>query len=75
MNAIEHNTFSLARQDARTNVQFCKEHKYKNVFLWTASELSAAVNLYTRFGFRKTGEKTHDIWGKRVTEEKYRLDL
>jgi len=56
-------------------LQFCKEHEYKIMFLWTASELSAAGHLYTCFGFRKTEEKTHKIWGKKVTEEKYHLYL
>jgi len=35
--------------------------------------ISGSSHLYTRFGFRKTEEKTHEIWGKRVTEEKYYL--
>jgi len=56
-------------------IQFCKKHKYKTIFLWTTSELVAAGHLYTRFGFRKTEEKTREIWGKKVTEEKYCLYL
>jgi len=54
-------------------LQFCKECKYKTVFLWTTSELIEAGHLYTCFGFSKTEEKTHGIWGKRVTEERYDL--
>jgi len=56
-------------------LQFCKDRKYNTVFLWTASELMEAGLLYTRFGFRKTEEKAHEIWGKRVTEERYDLHL
>jgi N-acetylglutamate synthase-like GNAT family acetyltransferase len=56
-------------------LQFCRKCKYKTVFLWTTSELMEAGNLYTHFGFVKTEEKTHKIWGKRVTEEKYELHL
>jgi len=56
-------------------LQFCKERQYKTVFLWTTSQLIEAWHLYTRFGFRKTEEKTHNIWGKRVTEERYDLHL
>ena len=52
-------------------LQFCKERKYKTIFLWTTSELMAASHLYTCFGFSKTEEKTHKTWGKRVTEERY----
>jgi N-acetylglutamate synthase-like GNAT family acetyltransferase len=54
-------------------LQFCKERKYKTIFLWTTSELMEAGHLYTRFGFNKTEEKTHEIWGKKVTEERYDL--
>jgi len=54
---------------------FCKEHKYKTTFLWTTSELSAAQYLYTSVGFRKIQEKTHEIWGKWVKEERYDLHL
>jgi ribosomal protein S18 acetylase RimI-like enzyme len=56
-------------------LQFCKERKYKTIFLWTESELSVARHLYLRFGFRKTEEETHKNWGKMVTEERYELLL
>jgi N-acetylglutamate synthase-like GNAT family acetyltransferase len=56
-------------------LQFSTEHKYKTIFLWTTSELTEAGHLYTRFGFIKTEEKTHEIWGKLITEEKYDLYL
>lgn len=56
-------------------LQFCRERKYATVVLWTTSELKEASYLYMRFGFVKTEEKTHEIWGKRVTEEKYELHL
>lgn len=56
-------------------IRFCKERGYKTVFLWTTSELIAASHLYIGFGFRKTEEKKHEIWGKIVTEERYDLRL
>ena len=56
-------------------LRFCKGHGYRTVFLWTTSELTDAGRLYARFGFIKTAEKTHRIWGKRVTEERYDLRL
>ena len=54
---------------------FCKKHKYRTIFLWTASELDAARHLYTGVGFRKTEEKTHEIWGKKVSEDRYELQV
>ncbi|MFB0522139.1 MAG: GNAT family N-acetyltransferase, partial [Candidatus Bathyarchaeia archaeon] len=71
----DHRELGIGKELLTVAVQFCKEHKYKTVFLWTASELMEAGRLYTRFGFIKTEEKTHDIWGKKVTEERYDLCL
>lgn len=56
-------------------INFCKERKYKNVFLWTTSELTAASHLYSQAGFRKKEVKSHNIWGKFVTEERYDLPV
>lgn len=56
-------------------LQFCKQCRYKTVFLWTTSGQAEAVRLYARFGFKKTEDKTHKIWGQKVTEEKYELNL
>ncbi len=56
-------------------LRFCKGRGYRVVFLWTTSGLREAGRLYARLGFTKTEEKTHRIWGKRVTEERYDLRL
>ena len=56
-------------------VQFCKDHGYKTVSLWTTSELATAQHLYTQAGFQKREEKTHEIWGKLLTEERYELQF
>lgn len=56
-------------------LQFCRKCKYKTVFLWTTNDLRTAGCLYARAGFTKTEEKTHDLWGRKVTEERYELQL
>ncbi len=56
-------------------LEFCNECKYKTVFLWTTNDLHAAHRLYIRTGFKKVEEKTHTIWGKRITEERYELQV
>jgi len=43
------------------------------VFLWTFSELEAAAYLYRSHGFKLTEEKTHVIWGREITEQRYDL--
>jgi GNAT superfamily N-acetyltransferase len=56
-------------------IKFCRETGVSRIFLWTASELSAAHHLYISFGFEKTEEKNHFIWSKNVCEEKWELSL
>jgi len=59
----------------RNALEFAKGQGFGRVFLWTTSELDDARRVYARFGFRKTEEKTHEIWGKVVTEEKYEIRI
>lgn len=56
-------------------VQFCRERDYRSIFLWTTSDLKAAAYVYQSIGFHKTEEKTHEIWGKIITEERWDMML
>jgi ribosomal protein S18 acetylase RimI-like enzyme len=56
-------------------LHFCRERRFRSVFLWTVSDLKAAAHLYQSVGFLKTEEKTHHIWGRPLTEERYELSL
>ncbi|HXH10885.1 MAG TPA: GNAT family N-acetyltransferase [Alphaproteobacteria bacterium] len=56
-------------------LRFCRDRGVASVFLWTFSELQTAAHLYRSVGFRKTEHKTHPIWGKMITEERYDLVL
>jgi GNAT superfamily N-acetyltransferase len=71
----EYRGLGLGKEFLKKALRFCKQRKYETIFLWTTSELTEAGHLYTRFGFNKTEEKTHLIWGKRVTEERCDLHL
>jgi N-acetylglutamate synthase-like GNAT family acetyltransferase len=65
----------LGRELLKRALHFSRKHGFKSVFLWTVSDLKTATHLYEAAGFRKTKEKTHQIWGKTITEERYQLSL
>ena len=65
----------IGRRLLKEALRFSKRQGYKSVFLWTVSKLDVARRLYLDVGFRRTNEKTHSVWGKTVTEERYDLLL
>jgi len=65
----------LGKSLIREALNFCTERKYKSVFLWTTSELTTASHIYTQAGFKKAEVKSHNVWGKFISEEKYNLLL
>jgi len=65
----------LGRKLLHEALAFCRNHKFRSVFLWTLSELKAAAYLYQDAGFRLTEQKTHEIWGDVRTEERYEIIL
>lgn len=65
----------LGNRLVKTAVSFCKERKYKLIFLWTVNTLIEARNLYLRNGFTLTDTVEHDIWGKHLVEERWDLPI
>ncbi len=56
-------------------IDFCKEKKFKNVFLLTTSMQDKALQMYKIMGFELTkSEEVHE-WGKVFYEERYDLNL
>jgi len=56
-------------------ITFCRAKGYSSISLWTEDLLEPAAQLYKSKGFFLTEEKTHEIWGAKVTEQKYELKL
>ena len=42
---------------------------------WTVSSLLAAAQVYHKAGFRLTEEHAQELWGSRLTEQRYDLAL
>ena len=61
----------LGRRLINEAMTFCRDSAYQRVFLWTVSKLTAAAQLYRSCGFVLTESKTHEIWGQKLTEERY----
>jgi len=56
-------------------VAFCRTHGYQKIFLWTIDYLAAAKKIYAVAGFEKTDQKTSQVWGQSLTEERWELAL
>ncbi len=58
-----------------TLIKFAKDKDYKNIYLWTVGFLDTARHLYEKFGFELIETKNSNIWGKKLTEEKWNLKV
>ena len=56
-------------------LNFCKNKGYQKVVLGTISELKIARRIYEKNGFQLIESKTHQIWGRDLTEENWELIL
>ena len=66
----------IGKKLIRSLIEYCKEKKYEQIFLWTVDELLAARKLYEEFGFTLTESKPKRLlWGKSITEQRWDLSL
>lgn len=56
-------------------LDFCKQKKFKRVYLWTFKGLDAARHLYEKYGFTLSKEQEGDQWGVVVKEQMFELKL
>jgi DNA-binding MarR family transcriptional regulator/N-acetylglutamate synthase-like GNAT family acetyltransferase len=56
-------------------VDFCKEKKFKNVYLLTTSMQDKALEMYKTAGFELTESTEVNQWGKTFRDERYDLKL
>ncbi|NLR77864.1 bifunctional helix-turn-helix transcriptional regulator/GNAT family N-acetyltransferase [Chitinophaga eiseniae] len=65
----------LGKRLLQEALDFCREKDYQKVYLMTTSMQEAAISLYKKAGFRKTGEKHLQLWGQQLYEQRYDMDL
>jgi GNAT superfamily N-acetyltransferase len=63
----------LGKRLLETALAYCRERSMRHVFLWSFSELDAALKLYERAGFKTTETRALRLWGAERTE--VRMDL
>ena len=52
-----------------TAMDFCRNHGYKRVYLWSFAGLDAASHLYRKHGFRLVDQHLGTGWGTEVNEQ------
>ncbi|MDP4159151.1 MAG: helix-turn-helix domain-containing GNAT family N-acetyltransferase [Bacillota bacterium] len=56
-------------------MKYCKKKGYKQVFLVTTDDQKIAIKMYMKVGFRKVAEHENKVWGKKLIEQTYELNL
>jgi len=56
-------------------VSFCRQHGYRQVYLWTFQGLHPARHLYEKYGFRLAEQTPGRQWGREVLEQQFVLVL
>jgi N-acetylglutamate synthase-like GNAT family acetyltransferase len=56
-------------------LDFCRKHQYHNIFLLTTSDQQTAIRMYAKAGFVKTAENPVELWGKKLMDQRYELDI
>ena len=65
----------LGRELMNYYMEYFFDRGYKQSYLWTTHELSAAAHLYKKAGFNLTEEKDSIAFGKPVKEQRYDLKV
>jgi len=73
--APEYRGIGLGSRLLSLYLDFLRACGYKESYLWTTHELTAAAALYSRVGFKLTEEKESTAFGKPLREQRYDLVL
>ena len=59
----------------REAMTFCREKRYRRVYLWTFKGLEAARHLYEKEGFKLVEQHLGESWGQKVVEQRFEAIL
>lgn len=65
----------LGRKLLKEAVQYCKDKRFKTVFLVTTKDQEIAINMYLKVGFKIVSECENNAWGRNLIEQNYELKL
>lgn len=61
----------LGRKLMTVAINYCKQKKFSQVYLWTFQDLKAARHLYKNFGFTPTEQVESNTWKSGLVEERW----
>jgi len=65
--------YGLGRKLIEAALDFAKKNNYESIILWTVDIQDKAIGIYKKYGFELIEEKRHELWGKELNEQCYRL--
>lgn len=71
----EYRGLGLGKKLMQEFLTFMRTKNYHQAYLWTTREQTAAIALYTKFGFQLTEEKNSMAFDKQLVEQRYDLLL
>ncbi|RPE08414.1 GNAT family N-acetyltransferase [Chitinophaga lutea] len=65
----------LGRALMKEAMDFCRQQRFREVYLLTTNQQQTAAGIYLKAGFVKTGSEPVHLWGQDLYEERYELKL
>ncbi len=70
----EYRGLGLGKRMLQDALDFCKDKLYQKINIFITNEQTALINMLEKAGFRKSGEKYLQLFGKYVYEQRYDKD-
>lgn len=73
--ASEFQGHGIGKMLLESALAFCRDRRFRRLFLWTFEGLVRARQLYEQHGFHLTEEHAVRQWGQAIREQKFECDL